>query len=119
MTHCREFFVRADKVLRLRSLLDELSDVKGLMTEEKDPEEFFNCLLQQIMQAEPFIKLRYAKLKICMCNMVAEKRIRSKHCVYKKWKIISHLHSSHLRKKNVSKHYRYKKSRTVSNSRLY
>ncbi len=31
----RYFYVRADKVLRLRKLLDKLGSVKGLMNEEK------------------------------------------------------------------------------------
>ena len=54
--------MRADKVLRLRSLLDRLSSVQGLMSEEKDPEEFINSMLQQTLQAEPFIKLRYLSM---------------------------------------------------------
>ncbi|ELU06273.1 hypothetical protein CAPTEDRAFT_156372 [Capitella teleta] len=51
------FFVRADKVLNLRKLLDKCSSVKGLMTEEKDPEEFLKSLLQETLKADPFIKL--------------------------------------------------------------
>ncbi|TMW42367.1 hypothetical protein DOY81_012553, partial [Sarcophaga bullata] len=50
-------FVRADRVMKLRQLLDKLSSVSGLTSEEKDPEEFLNCLLSQIMRAEPFLKL--------------------------------------------------------------
>lgn len=52
-----QFYVRADRVLRLRKLLDRLSSVSGLMTEEKDPEEFLNSLLNQILKADPFLKL--------------------------------------------------------------
>ncbi|XP_030383625.1 ubiquitin carboxyl-terminal hydrolase CYLD isoform X2 [Scaptodrosophila lebanonensis] len=50
-------FVRADRVMKLRKLLDQLSSVSGLTTEEKDPEEFLNSLLAQIMRVEPFLKL--------------------------------------------------------------
>lgn len=50
-------FVRADYVMNLRKLLDKLSSVSGLMSEEKDPEEFLNSLLAQILKAEPFLKL--------------------------------------------------------------
>ncbi|XP_064598934.1 ubiquitin carboxyl-terminal hydrolase CYLD-like isoform X2 [Liolophura sinensis] len=54
----KNYYVRADKVMKLRSLLDKLSSVRGLLSEEKDPEEFLNSLLSQIMQADPFLKLR-------------------------------------------------------------
>ncbi|XP_073824540.1 ubiquitin carboxyl-terminal hydrolase CYLD isoform X8 [Musca autumnalis] len=50
-------FVRADRVMKLRQLLDKLSSVSGLTSEEKDPEEFLNCLLAQILRADPFLKL--------------------------------------------------------------
>ncbi|CAH1778728.1 unnamed protein product [Owenia fusiformis] len=53
----KNFYVRADKVLKLRTLLDQLGTVQGMMGEEKDPEEFLNSLLQQIMKADPFITL--------------------------------------------------------------
>lgn len=53
----KNLFVRADHVLRLRKLLDKLTSVKGLMSEEKDPEEFLNSLLAQILRAEPFLKV--------------------------------------------------------------
>lgn len=53
----RNFFVRADKVLKLRRQLDKLGSVEGLTSEEKDPEEFLSSLLEQIMKADPFIQL--------------------------------------------------------------
>lgn len=53
----KHIFVRADKVLKFRHLLDKSSSVTGLTTEEKDPEEFLNCLLSQIMRADPFLKV--------------------------------------------------------------
>ena len=53
----QNLFVRADRIMNLRKLLDQLSTVSGLMSEEKDPEEFLNSLLAQILKAEPFLKL--------------------------------------------------------------
>jgi ubiquitin thioesterase CYLD len=53
----KNLFVRADRVLKLRKLLDKLTSVKGLVNEEKDPEEFLNSLLAQILRAEPFLKV--------------------------------------------------------------
>ncbi|XP_021004113.1 ubiquitin carboxyl-terminal hydrolase CYLD isoform X2 [Parasteatoda tepidariorum] len=51
------FYVRADRVMELRKRLERLSSVRGLTSEEKDPEEFLNSLLNQILKAEPFLKL--------------------------------------------------------------
>ena len=53
----KSLFVRADKVMKLRTMLDNLSDVKGLMDQEKDPEEFLSSLLTQVMKVEPFLEL--------------------------------------------------------------
>lgn len=53
----KNHFVRADRVMKLRQLLDRLSSVTGLTSEEKDPEEFLNSLLAQILRADPFLKL--------------------------------------------------------------
>lgn len=53
----KNLFVRADRVMKLRQLLERLSSVTGLTCEEKDPEEFLNSLLAQIMRAEPFLKV--------------------------------------------------------------
>ena len=50
-------FVRADKVMKLRQFLDNLTSVKGLMSEEKDPEELLNSLLSQTLKASPFLEL--------------------------------------------------------------
>lgn len=54
----KNHFVRADRVMKLRKLLDKLTSVKGLVNEEKDPEEFLNSLLAQILRAEPFLKVQ-------------------------------------------------------------
>lgn len=53
----KSLFVRADRVMNLRTMLDSLSDVQGLTDQEKDPEEFLNSLLTQVMKAEPFLEL--------------------------------------------------------------
>lgn len=53
----KNLFVRADRVMKLRQLLERSSSVTGLTCEEKDPEEFLNSLLTQIMRAEPFLKV--------------------------------------------------------------
>ncbi|KAL1513179.1 hypothetical protein ABEB36_002624 [Hypothenemus hampei] len=53
----KHLYVNADNVMKLRRLLDRLSSVSGLTSEEKDPEEFLNSLLAQILKAEPFLKL--------------------------------------------------------------
>ncbi|CAB3988895.1 ubiquitin carboxyl-terminal hydrolase CYLD isoform X3, partial [Paramuricea clavata] len=50
-------FVRADRVLELRQLLDKLGTVTGLVGEEKDPGEFLTTLLHQVLKSEPFLKI--------------------------------------------------------------
>lgn len=76
----KNLFVRADRVMKLRHLLDKLSSVKGLVNEEKDPEEFVQSMIDksnrlhlfliysynnilglvaQILRAEPFLKVEY------------------------------------------------------------
>ena len=53
----KSLFVRADRVMKLRTMLDSLSDVKGLTDQEKDPEEFLSSLLTQVLKAEPYLEL--------------------------------------------------------------
>ncbi|XP_044751423.1 ubiquitin carboxyl-terminal hydrolase CYLD isoform X2 [Coccinella septempunctata] len=53
----KNLYVSAGHVMNLRKLLDRLSSVSGLTSEEKDPEEFLNSLLAQILKADPFLKL--------------------------------------------------------------
>lgn len=45
-------FVRADRIMQLRQLLDKLGSVTGMVSEEKDPEEFLNTLLVQVNKLE-------------------------------------------------------------------
>jgi len=53
----KSLFVRADRVMNLRTMLDSLSDVQGLTDQEKDPEEFLSSLLTQVLKAEPYLEL--------------------------------------------------------------
>ncbi|XP_071448470.1 ubiquitin carboxyl-terminal hydrolase CYLD isoform X1 [Hetaerina americana] len=53
----KNLYVRADRVMKLRQLLEKLSSVSGLTGEEKDPEEFLTSLVAQILRADPFLKL--------------------------------------------------------------
>ncbi len=57
----KHHFVRADRVLKLRELLEEISTMTGLTNEEKDPEEFMNILMAQTLRADPY-------LKVCMIS---------------------------------------------------
>ncbi|XP_044175285.1 ubiquitin carboxyl-terminal hydrolase CYLD-like [Acropora millepora] len=59
-----EGFVRADRVLHLRELLDKLSSRAGLINKEKDPEEFLNSLLMQVLKADPFLHLKSRDLSM-------------------------------------------------------
>ena len=57
----KEGFVRADQVLLLRYKLDEAGVVDGLLGKEKDPEEFLTCLLQHVLNVQPYLKIRGAR----------------------------------------------------------
>lgn len=59
------YFVRADRVLGLRRMLEDVCSVQGLTTEEKDPEEFLNILLAQALKADPFLKLSSGQAAFC------------------------------------------------------
>lgn len=58
-------FVRADRVLKLRKMLEDVCSVKGLTSEEKDPEEFLNILLAEALKAEPFLQLNTGQAAFC------------------------------------------------------
>ena len=51
-------FVRADQIMMLRRELNNAGIIDGLMRNEKDPEEFLKVLLQHVLNAEPFLKLK-------------------------------------------------------------
>ena len=57
----KEGFVRADQILLLRHKLDEAGVVDGLLEREKDPEEFLTCLLQHVLNVQPYLKIRGAR----------------------------------------------------------
>ncbi|KAI8428094.1 hypothetical protein MSG28_002366, partial [Choristoneura fumiferana] len=63
----RRGYVRADRVMRLRTLLERLSD---------DPEEFLNGLVAQLLRAEPFLKLSSGQEAFCY-QLFVEK---DEHC---------------------------------------
>ncbi|KAL4003220.1 CAP-Gly domain family protein [Acanthocheilonema viteae] len=55
----RFHFVRADHVLKLRRLLEMLlPKMRGLTTDEKDPEELLNALFNTVLQVKPFLVMR-------------------------------------------------------------
>uniref|UniRef100_A0A915PWD6 ubiquitinyl hydrolase 1 n=1 Tax=Setaria digitata TaxID=48799 RepID=A0A915PWD6_9BILA len=55
----RFHFIRADHVLKLRRLLERLlPKMKGLTTDEKDPEELLNALFNTVLRVEPFLIMR-------------------------------------------------------------
>ncbi|KAL4235448.1 hypothetical protein ACF0H5_007084 [Mactra antiquata] len=53
----KNYYVRADKIMTLRKLLHEVGKIPGMMSEEKDPEEFLNLLLSEVTKADPFLKI--------------------------------------------------------------
>lgn len=53
----KNYYVRADRVMKLRQILERISSMRGLTTEEKDPEEFLDLLLNEILKTEPYLKL--------------------------------------------------------------
>lgn len=50
-------FVGHPSVLQLRKFLNDLCDIGGFMTEEKDPEEFIVLLFEKVLKVDPFVKL--------------------------------------------------------------
>ncbi|XP_038066495.1 uncharacterized protein LOC119736553 [Patiria miniata] len=56
-------FVRADRIFQLREHLDQLGTTKGLMSEEKDPEEFLHTLLSEVFKSQPLLKIRHGANK--------------------------------------------------------
>lgn len=51
-----DYIVSADQVMLFRTMLEQSSSVAGLTDQEKDPEEFLNLLLGQILKADPYLK---------------------------------------------------------------
>ena len=51
----KNLFVRADRVMHLRTKLDMLSRISGLTTDEKDPEELFSAM-SQVFKNDPLLE---------------------------------------------------------------
>ncbi|NXJ67718.1 CYLD hydrolase, partial [Rostratula benghalensis] len=56
-------FVRAGSVMHLREQLTEKGQFSSFTNAEKDPEEFLNLIMQQILGIEPLLKLQSEKRK--------------------------------------------------------
>lgn len=65
----KHHFVRADRVLKFRELLEEISSMTGLTNEEKDPEEFMNILMAQTLKADPYLKVTINVLLMCVISL--------------------------------------------------
>lgn len=62
-------FVNADYVMKLRSLLENICSVKGLTSDEKDPEELINILMLETLKAEPLLQVCFAKKFNYVCEI--------------------------------------------------
>ncbi|OCT62830.1 ubiquitin carboxyl-terminal hydrolase CYLD [Xenopus laevis] len=63
----RNGFVQADNVMKLRKLLR----CETFVTEEKDPEEFLNALLHEVLAVDPLLKIRCNnKTHECNCYQI-------------------------------------------------
>jgi len=69
-------YLRADKVLQLREQLHELGEVDGLMSQEKDPEEFLNVLFKSL-EVDNFLKLSSGHDSYCHQIFIDQPRIES------------------------------------------
>jgi len=67
-----QYIVNADQVMVFRTKLEQSSSVEGLTDEEKDPEEFLSLLLNQILKAEPYLKLS-SGLESFLYQLIVEK----------------------------------------------
>ncbi|ESN98873.1 hypothetical protein HELRODRAFT_66807, partial [Helobdella robusta] len=54
-------YVRADKVVRLRQLISDVSRNYGFLNEEKDPEEFLHCLFKETLKLTPLLQFKSAQ----------------------------------------------------------
>jgi len=51
-------YVSAHKITKLRTCLDSLGSVQGLVHEEKDPEELIRTLFSEVLDTTPFFEVR-------------------------------------------------------------
>lgn len=68
----RDGFVDCKKVMNLRQELTQGGFCAGFTSEEKDPEEFLNVIMQQVLGLEPLLKLKSGGLKDqeCYCHQI-------------------------------------------------
>lgn len=68
----RDGFVDCKKVMNLRQELTQGGYCAGFTSEEKDPEEFLNVIMQQVLGLEPLLKLKSQGLKDqdCFCHQI-------------------------------------------------
>ncbi|XP_041040813.1 ubiquitin carboxyl-terminal hydrolase CYLD [Carcharodon carcharias] len=68
----RDGFVDCKKVMNLRKELTQCGYCAGFTTEEKDPEEFLNVIMQHVLGLEPLLKLKSAgqKEQECYCHQI-------------------------------------------------
>ncbi|XP_060681194.1 ubiquitin carboxyl-terminal hydrolase CYLD [Hemiscyllium ocellatum] len=68
----RDGFVDCKKVMNLRMELTAGGSCAGFTSEEKDPEEFLNVIMQHVLGLEPLLKLRSAghKEQECYCHQI-------------------------------------------------
>ncbi|NWZ94652.1 CYLD hydrolase, partial [Nesospiza acunhae] len=69
----RTGFVRASSVMHLREQLTDKGQCSSFTNAEKDPEEFLNLIMQQILGIEPLLKLHqkgFEKGDECYCYQI-------------------------------------------------
>ncbi|XP_072110542.1 ubiquitin carboxyl-terminal hydrolase CYLD-like [Mobula birostris] len=68
----RDGFVDCKKVMNLRQELTQGGYCAGFTSEEKDPEEFLNVIMHQVLGLEPLLKLKSQGLKDqdCFCHQI-------------------------------------------------
>ncbi|XP_068028414.1 ubiquitin carboxyl-terminal hydrolase CYLD-like isoform X2 [Anomalospiza imberbis] len=68
----RTGFVRASSVMHLREQLTDKGQCSSFTNAEKDPEEFLNLIMQQILGIEPLLKLQSGgqKEQECYCYQI-------------------------------------------------
>ncbi|XP_069771057.1 ubiquitin carboxyl-terminal hydrolase CYLD isoform X2 [Narcine bancroftii] len=68
----RDGFVDCKKVMNLRQKLTQDGYSAGFTTDEKDPEEFLNVIMQHVLGLEPLLKLKSEghKVQECYCHQI-------------------------------------------------
>ncbi|KFQ20129.1 Ubiquitin carboxyl-terminal hydrolase CYLD, partial [Merops nubicus] len=67
----RTGFVRAGSVMRLREQLTEKGQCSSFTNAEKDPEEFLNLIMHQVLGIEPLLRLQSGgREQDCYCYQI-------------------------------------------------